>query len=165
MIMQDATLLFYRYRECVLEVWNQYLANPNQEDRFDVHDRWADACVPLFRAMVLYPLDHDDPEIYPDYRGEKKALQYIRIEPIKECEIFINENINSGLWTWNQPTTIGPNQAELRFIKYFDWAYLQKRSFEYVNVLIVKSSKYPDAKDKQALIKTDDIKFLFSRQR
>ena len=162
--MTDITQLVQRYRECVLGIWNQFLANPNTEDRFDIHDRWADACVPLFRALVLYPSDHDDLGLFPVYRAERKALPYIRVEPITTCEILINASIDSGLWDWNAPTHIGRNDSDLRFISFFDWSVLKERSFELVKVSIGGSLKYPEARGKQALIKTEDVRFIFDEE-
>jgi hypothetical protein len=159
--MRDVTQLVHRYRECVLGIWNRYLASPNPENCFDVHDRWADACVPLFRTLVLYPCGHDDPHIFPDYRGEQYPLPYIRIEPLANSEILINEAINSGIWNWNAPTHVGPDDTDLRFIAFFDWSVLDERSFEFVKVSIFDSNKYPEAKGREALIKTADVKFIF----
>ena len=93
--------------------------------------------------------------------GEHDMLSYIQINPIRESEILINAAIDSGVWNWNAPTHVGPNEADLRFIEFFDWAIYEKRSFEFVKVSIIGSRKYPDAKSKQALIKTEDVQFLF----
>jgi hypothetical protein len=161
MDMRDVTDLFNRYRECVLSIWNGYLKEPDQDIRFDVRDRWADACVFLFRALVLYPLDYDDPSILPEYRGEQQAIRVIRVVPIKECEILINENPHSGVW---EPTTSNLEDVDLRFISFWDWDVLGKREFEYVKVLIDEWTKYPEKKNKLALIKTSDAKIMFDER-
>lgn len=156
--VKDITLEVVKYRECALEIWNKHLVNPPCEYRFDAHDRWADACVHLFRALVLYPFGYEDERLSPDYRAECKEKAYIHVVPTSRSEIRIEDRLESGIW--GLPAYVEEGEVDLRFIAFFDWSVLSERSFEFVKVLIRESSKCPEFKGKQALIKADGLRFM-----
>jgi hypothetical protein len=156
--MRDITDSCLRYRECVLGIWNEFLKNPPPDIRFDVHDRWADACVSLFRAIVLYPMDYDAENLFPDYRAEQEPLRVLRVVLVRECEVLITEKDNP---TVRDPATVEPDDVDLRFISFWDWDVLGKREFEYVKALIVESKKHPERNNKIAFIKRNDSKIMF----
>ena len=159
--MRDVTPEITSYRKCVVEVWNDFFANKADADQ---HDCWANACVELFRALVLHPIDRDEQQLFPDHHGhEREPLRFLHVEPIGTCEILFNNvpNKQFGSWTFERPASITAGDADLRFVWFFDWSWERQRSFEFILVRTATSTKYPQAADRYALVRTADVKVLF----
>jgi hypothetical protein len=117
--------------------------------------------VPLFRALVLYPLDLDEEKLMPEYWGELQPLLYFHVEPFRLTDVRINTTTgaHSGDWSYKYPIEAMAGDIDLRFIVFFDWDRLNIRSFEWVETLIVKSPRFPET-GRRALVKTDNVTFM-----
>ena len=160
--MRDVTDLFSNYRNCVVQIWNGFFADRVD---WDERDLWADACVSLFRAIVLYPLELEATPFLPEYRGGQHApMRFFHVEPKnEECEVFINREVgrDSGQWDWSRLNRdLKASDLDLRFVHFFDFGCLGTRTLEYLLVMVTASLKYPDAQARYALIRTDHARIL-----
>ena len=159
--MKDITAEMLQFRDCAVETWNGFFASKAIEDQVEY---WDKACVELFRALVLWPIERDFETVFPSYKAQaQKPLMFLHVEPAGNPEILINERKGEayGVWGWNRPTYVSAGDADLRFRWYFDWNQHDKRSFEYVLTYIVSSNKIQDAEDRYALIESTKVRFLF----
>lgn len=159
--MRDLTPEILQFRGCVTKVWNECFANKTSDDQ---HYYWANACVELFRALVLYPIEKEEHELFADQHDNlRKPLPFLHVQPLNNSRIMINDACDKmfGTWCFEDPAYVSAGDAELHFIWFFDWDIFSKRNFEYVMVAIKSSKKYPEAAGRAALIRTDEVKFLF----
>jgi len=150
--MNDVTPLMQSYRECVRHIWNSYFraeAEPRQD--WDLRDRFYDAALILFRALVLHGLDVDDSRMLADYRGDQQPLTFLRLEVDSRSEIMVNRTGTSGYWD-DPVTSIEHGDCDLRFIQFFDWWDLGFRDFAFYRVRIVASPRYPHLVGRDALV-------------
>ena len=62
--MNDVTPQMQSYRECVRHIWNSYFrTEAKARQDWDLRDRFCDAALILFRALVLHGLDVDDSQL------------------------------------------------------------------------------------------------------
>lgn len=158
--MRDITDIVQGYRECACHVWNTHFlpASPDWDER----DRFADACVALFRGLVLLPLGRDV-DLQPDYRQPLLPLRFVRVFPATNAEVIVNREVDSGYWDWGNPMPrVEKDDMDLRFIHFFDWNLLGPRDFEFVRVLIATSEKFPAASGKHALIRSTEVTFSYN---
>jgi hypothetical protein len=132
-------------------------------EEWDERDRWADACVPLFRALVLYPLEIDT-ELVPEYWGEWAALDF-HVEWSGSTKMYMTRNADRYVsWDTNTPIEARQGDLSLRFVRFFDWSPLDTRTFEWVEALVVESSIDPALVGRRALVKTDEVRFMFDER-
>ena len=118
--MNDVTPLMQNYRECVRHVWNSYFrAEADPLNDWDLRDRFCDAAVILFQALVLHGLVVDESQVLADYRADPQPLMFLRLQVESRSEIMVNRTGTSGYW--DDPVThIEPEDCDLRFVQFFD---------------------------------------------
>ena len=150
--MTDVTDLMLTYRECVRHIWNTYFraeAEPQQD--WDLRDKFYDAALILFEALVLRGLDVGDAKLLPDYSGNPPPMIFLRLEVDSSSEILVNRTGSSGYWD-DPLTVVEPGDCDLRFIQFFDWWDLGFRDFQFYRVRIVGSARYPHLVGRDALV-------------
>jgi hypothetical protein len=150
--MNDVTLQMQNYRECVRHIWNSYFrAEAEARQDWDLRDRFCDAALILFRALLLHGHDVDDSRMLADYRGDQQPLMFLRLEVEPRSEIMVNRTGTSGYWD-DPVTAIERGDCDLRFIQFFDWWDLGFRDFAFYRVRIVASPRYPHLVGRDALV-------------
>lgn len=161
--MKEVTDLFNAYRECCRHLWNNWFI-PTRPD-WDQSDRFQDIASLLFSSIILTQIGTDGNSLSPDYEASPKVLSEFHIVPISEYGIPINinrEKERSGYWDYPLER-ICPGEADIRFIKFFDFDSLGFRDFSYYQVRITGSEKYPDIVGKDALIETAHAKIFYNQ--
>ena len=150
--MNDVTPQMLSYRECVRHVWNTHFrAEDEARQDWDLRDRFCDAALILFRALVLHGLDVDDSQLLADYRGDRQPLMFLRLEVDSRSTIMVNRTGTSGYWD-DPVTAIERGDCDLRFIQFFDWWDLGFRDFAFYRVRIVASPRHPHLVGRDALV-------------
>jgi hypothetical protein len=153
--MQDVTAYFSTYRECARHLWNTYFQPTAEKNTdWDLRDHFADTACLLFKTLIAHPLGISDFELTPDYFRNRVAHPSFHVVPRSESgvPILINrEKPRSGYWD-HPLKQICPTDAELHFINFFDFDVLGFRNYQYFEVSIYASAKYPDVVGRDVLI-------------
>jgi hypothetical protein len=164
--MDDVTPLFSTYRECVRHLWNAYfmpVAAPTQD--WDIRDEFDTVARGIFSSLVLRPLGASGRELAPAWSAEPAPLVGFRVDPVVEqgTPIHINRHLQRSGY-WDHPVTqVRPADAELHLLRFFDFDQLGHRDFEYFEVVVRSSPKYPEIVGRAALIEFTSAKVLFSK--
>jgi len=137
---------------------------PTKPD-WDQSDRFQDIAVILFSSLIAVPLGAEKDQLSPDYVASPNRLNDFHVIPVSEYGVPINinrEKERSGYWD-HPLQQIRPGEADLRFLKYFDFDMLGFRDFYYYQVRIIGSDKYPDIIGRDALITTVHAKIFFNQ--
>ncbi len=106
-----------------------------------------------------------------------RALWLLWIEPSAHLRVVLNGEslvtISSGPVNdkglgrgWGHPVErLGPDDADLRFIDFFDWSQFGHIDFQYYRVQIGSSAKHPDLAGHQALVQVLDAKVMVESER
>lgn len=125
-------------------------------------DKFDRICTMLFSSLVLDPIDKSSYKKSHSYEKSPNPLDILNIVP--SCEtgvpIQINRDIKPSAY-WDYPLKmIKPNDADLKFIDFFDFDVLGIRDFEYYLVRINDSVIDSELKGRNALIKTSDANVI-----
>jgi hypothetical protein len=153
--MDEITPLMLRYREAARTVWNGFLRE-EAGDSPGVHD-WEALKQVLFTALVLRHCGHDDcaaallgPERYSFSWVE--PITHLRVVPTAEVPVMISRNPSGGTY-WDHPVDrLGPEDADLRFIDFFDFDQSGYIDFRYYLVSIESFARHPALAGHQALV-------------
>jgi hypothetical protein len=150
--MNDVTALMQNYRECVRHIWNSHFRMGDEQPQdWDLRDQFYDAALILFRALVVWRLDVDEPEMLPDYRGDQAPLMFLRLD-VEPCSTIMVNRTGAGGY-WDDPVSlIETGDLDLRFIQFFDWSDLDFRDFAFYRARIVGSSRHPHLVGRDALL-------------
>jgi hypothetical protein len=76
---------------------------------------------------------------------------------------MINRDLpRSGYWD-HPVTSIKPRDAELNFLRYFDFDVQNYREFRYLEVSVCKSEPYPEIIGRAALIEVEYARVNFAK--
>lgn len=162
--MKDVTQILNVYRECVRNLWNTYFINQvKSEDAWDLFDEYDKICTVLFSSLVLYLLGRTTYKKAPSNVRLPEPLLFLRVVPIADTGVPINISREKESSTyWDYPVTVvKPNDAQMRFIDFFDFDLLGFRDFKYCRVKIVASDLNPDLVAHDALLLCDHVKIYF----
>lgn len=162
--MKDITRLLNHYRECVRHLWNVYFLDeePSTVD-WDLSDEYEEICEKLFSSLVLARIGRTESKKARAFERSLEPLTFLRIIPLANngVPIHINrEKIPSPYWD-HPKTLIKPDEADMRFIDFFDFGTLGFREFEYCRVRIVASTANPDLVGHDALLQCNHVTILF----
>jgi hypothetical protein len=163
--MSDVTHLFADYRESVRHLWNAAFRHATAPPSWDSQEAFEHVADCLFYALVLFPLGLSGPQL------PSKLLQTLiaglRIVPDSEhgVPIMISRD-QEGSGYWDHPVNrVGPNDAELEFVGFFDFDQLGFRNFRYYDVLIRSSLTHPEIAGRAALLDCDYAKVFYEKPR
>jgi len=153
--MDEITPLMLRYREAARTIWNGFLREEPYDSRGS-HD-WEALKQVLFVALVLRNCGHDDCAaalLSPGRYGFSwvKPMTHLRVVPTTEVPVMISRNPSGGTY-WDHPVDrLGPEDADLRFIDFFDFGESGYIDFRYYLVNIEKCARHPALAGHQALV-------------
>ncbi len=162
--MKDITQILNEYRECVRNLWNIYfIKHISSESEWDVFDEYEDICIMLFSSLVLNLLNRETYKKAKTYVRASEPLLFLRVVPVEKSGISVNINREKNVSNyWDYPLSIiKSNEADMRFIDFFDFNLLGSRDFQYCRVRIVASNVNPDIVGHDALIDCNKIKVYF----
>lgn len=163
--MKNVTQLFNNYRECVRNLWNIHFLKyksvaSNEWDFFDAYD---DICSLLFVSLVLNRIDRETYKKASAYVSSPEPLLFFRVIPSVETGVPLNvSREKNNLHYWDYPIDlIKPNEADMRFIDFYDFDLLEFREYQYCRVKIIDSNVYPDLVGHDALLGCNQVNIFF----
>jgi hypothetical protein len=162
--MSDIGRLLSDYRECGRTIWNTYFRpRAAERDEWDLHDEFEDVCVLLFASLVLHPMGRrGEKQKAAGYEKAPDPLMFLRVVPrhASGSPVQINRDVRRSGY-WDHPVKLlRPNDADLRFIDFFDFDVLGVRDFAFCLVRVVASDHLPELVGRDALIAFGDAEFL-----
>jgi hypothetical protein len=157
----DITSSFLLYRETARHVWNTAFVGHIPNVDWNARDGFCDACLSLFKEIVLVPSGLDPECSQADYASPAFVYESIVLKPKGPSlafPILINreKGVDSGYW--DHPIDVFSNKdGLLKFSKFFDWNDLAKRDFQYVMTKIESSNQ--DIDGRFALVEPQYIDF------
>ena len=154
----DCTKLLPKYRDIVRLIWNSaFWPNSDLQDSsiFTIGDYTAafnEAVARLYEGMVLLPLGNASRVRDVNFPG-KTAPFFIEVRS-PGVEYLIDENLPGDpghVWRL-AGLSLDEGGYEFEFRRFFDWDQLGHRDFLYVEVLIRRMDKRPQAVGHHALI-------------
>ena len=154
--MKDITETMLMFRECARNLWNAHLhPHAPQGDPWDFQDSYQDILVKLFSMFMAGGKKTEDLAISPSYSRRNEPLNAIRIVPCPGhgVPVHINREVPASGY-WDHPMErVTSEDADLRFIDFFDFDVLEFHEFEYYRVRIVHSASRADIIGRDALTK------------
>ena len=157
--MKDVTKIFLNYRECVRHIWNAFYMPVIEKHggSFELEETFCKLETELFVAIIAIPLKDDTSELSEHMTDPKKGLSLYHVVPSSESgvPVMISRDKNNTQY-WDYPTDrLCPGDAEMRFIRYFDFSSDDYLDFKYVMAEIIASIKHPDLIGRLALIELE----------
>ena len=161
--MKDISSLFDHFRVCARAVWNTAFWPDSDLRTWDSVDQFDEIQRILFSELVLGKIGRD----WPAGNIFQTSIPFFRVVPINDvCPIMI-QNPRSGktIGYWDHPVNrIGPGEADLHFLAYFDWNRLDYVDFRHYRVIIAKFDGQPDLVGREALIDTQHASVFLADQ-
>lgn len=152
----DLDLLLNRFRIASRELFNGFFrvdAPYEHEKAWVLEERYEEVEAMLFEKLVLEPGElpfFRYGQLHPNIRVQ---LRYGEFAPI-----MLNRETDSGYWDY--PVKEITKEAQLSFVRFFDWDQLDYRDHRYVRVLVSEWPSQPNAVGKHALIETHYVQFM-----
>ncbi len=169
--MTELTSLLAKYREFSRSLWNIYFLSFGDEGcDWDDVESYEEICKRAFYSFVVErtSMESFDVSRFGDWNYPIKS---IRVVPKSDRKIPIlinrdggidNPNYYSGYW--DDPTNeFDGEEAEVSFVNYFDFDKIGRREMEYCLVFIVKFDGKDHLQGRYALVRSNEIKFIFDQ--
>jgi len=144
------------YREAARHLWNS--AFPAWQPDWDTRDSFSRVATELFTALVLEPIRYTEHRL--PRMSEAEPAHFPRIAVVantNDAPIMVNRSSESSGY-WDDPVTkVRRDEAELRFVTFFDWNQLGQRDFKFVLVRIVGWPAHPQLVDRYALLEFEYV--------
>ena len=138
--MKDVTSHLLLYRECIRHLWNTYFVQAANDRGWDVVDDFKSISSLTFDMLV-------SDEIGVDVCHGRGTTNNAHIQIVPEVEgvpILINKPRAEGSGYWDDPVNrIGPNDAKLLFVDFFDWDKAGLRDLQFWLVDIADFTTQP----------------------
>ena len=160
--MNNINHLLMRYRECARSMWNVYFMDQGSHVDWELCDEYEEICGRLFDSLVLNCLGRSAKKSR-SFDQSPEFMPFLRVVPsvTSGVRIYINREKKSSPY-WDHPITIiQPNDADMRFIDFFDFAKLDVRDFRYIRVRIINSTRDADLIGRDGLIECNDVTVFF----
>jgi hypothetical protein len=141
------------FRLASRELFNRFFLvdEPYENDGWALEDRFSQVEAVLFEQLVVVPHDL----LGPTYGNHHPAIR-VALRP-DFVPVMINREIDSGYW--DHPVRELTRDAELSFVRFFDWDLLAVRDNAYVRVNIDDWPSQPGAVGKHALVAAPSVVF------
>lgn len=158
--MRNITAQILAYREAARHLWNAFLwkgeASGALTSHAALHD-WEALKQLLFTTLVLrasVPGDRASILLGEDRLGLSwlDPIGFLKVVPRVECPVMISREPGRGGY-WDHPIgRLGPGDADLRFIDFFDWDQSGFLDFQYYLVAIESSVPHAALAGHRALV-------------
>ncbi len=150
----DLDELMNRFRVASREIFNHYfrVLDPYNNDGWLLDERFGQVEAVLFEQLVTQPAKLPSVALGIHQPSIRVALRHGKF-----ASIMINREIDSGYWDF--PINEVTEDAQLSFLRFFDWDELAIRDNQYVRVIIDAWPSHPEAAGKHALIEAQYVVF------
>jgi len=146
--MRDITDLMNEYRECSRHLWNTYFSGKENVGA-------ALDCFSQVRPLLLKGIVEDELNYECESNVDELPPPVLKVVPQERSSIiikFLKKPGEAHCWGDGKHTHVGPDEIELDFLDYFDWAQWPIREFHYYLCRIVRFSSHPQFEGREALI-------------
>ena len=156
MTMKDVTREFLIYRESVRHIWNAFYMPVIEKYKgsFELERTFCKIETELFVALVAIPLNDDISELVEHMKDPKVGLDLYHVVPNSNYEVpvMISRDKNNTQY-WDHPIEkLKRDDADMKFIRFFDFASDNYIDLKYIMAEIVESKTYPDIKGRLILL-------------
>jgi len=143
-----------QFRLASRELFNTYfrIADPYNDDGWALAERFSEVESALFDQLVAAVVSTS----FGSYGTHQPNIQVI-LRGVEFAPIMINREVDTGYW--DHPIVEITKDAQLSFVRFFDWDVLAVRDYQYVRVRIDAWSAYPEVMGKHALIEARLVAF------
>lgn len=143
-----------KFRLASRTVFNSFfhIQDPYENDGWAYEERFSAIEKLLFQKIVIEPASL--PSIV---YGDVQEQVIVKLRSGDDAPIMINRQIDSGYWDF--PLKTLTNEAELVFIRFFDWDVLDYHDNQYVRLRIKKWHSHPEVVGKDALIEAKYVRY------
>ena len=165
-IMKNVTRVFLNYRESVRNIWNKHYVPVIEEHggSFELERTFCRIEIEMFDALVAIPLNDEISKLESHMSDPKKGLTLYHVVPLSEYDVpvMISREKNKTQY-WDYPKNrLLPGEAEMRFVRFYDFSSDDYSDFKYVMAEIIASQLYPDLAGRLALIDMQYTKILIA---
>jgi hypothetical protein len=166
--MNDVTYIFNIYRESIRHTWNVFYMPIVEKygGSWELEESFCKIEVELFDALIAYPLDDDISKLDSHMNDPTKGLYLYCVEPSSDAgvPVFISREKGKTRY-WDYPLEkLAPGDAEMRFVRFFDFASDNYIDCKYVISEILSSDKYPELSGRFAMIEMQYVKIFKAEQ-
>ncbi len=157
--MQDITDAVSQFREAARHLWNAtFFPGADWDDR----DRFSLVCVELFDALVLAPAGIRGIRLPAMCEPDPAPMRALHVVPRTESGVPIMINRTTPrCGYWDDPVDrVRPSDVCLEFVRFFDWAELERRDFRYVQVHIAGFTGRPHLLGRRALLDSEYVNII-----
>jgi hypothetical protein len=149
--VKDVSNLFDHYRISACSIWNTAFWPIAELRDWDCVDQFDEIKRILFDQLVLFRIGRDFAlkDIF------RVPISFFHVVPAGESSpvMIQNPRPNQPRGYWDHPLKcIGPQEAEMYFVDYFDWNRFDFVDFQYYRVIIAKFDAHPELAGREALI-------------
>jgi len=150
----DLNELMNRFRLASRELFNHHfrVLDPYNNEGWLLEERFGQIEAVLFEQLVIYPAKLPIVALGIHQPSIRVALRHGKFAPI-----MINRAVDSGYWDF--PINEVTEDAQLSFVRFFDWDALAIRDNQYVRVTIDAWPSHQEATGKHALIEAQYVVF------
>jgi len=150
----DLDELMNRFRLASRELFNHHfrVLDPYNNDGWLLEERFGQVEAVLFEQLVAQPAKLPSVALGIHQLSIRVALRHGKFAPI-----MINREIASGYWDF--PIEEVTEDAQLSFVRFFDWDQLAIRDNQYVRVIIDTWPPHPETAGKHALVEAQYVAF------
>jgi hypothetical protein len=151
MVLDD---LMSRFRYASRELFNHHfrVPDPYNNDGWLLEGRFSQVEAVLFEQLVAAPA------ALPSVTwGTHQPAIHVGLRHGDFAPIMVNRETDSGYWDF--PIKEVTRDAQLSFVRFFDWDLLAVRDNQYVRVVIDAWPQHPEGAGKHALIEAQYVVF------
>ena len=134
------------------------------EDDWNVQDQYANIASQLFGVFVLRSIGYNNVELPKEYETGVEPLSCLYVVPSgDEASIFINRSTPPGGYWDEIVRSVMVGEAEMKFVRYFDFDVMGIRDLEYYLVRITSFDKHPHLIGRNALMRVSETMVFYKQ--
>jgi hypothetical protein len=143
-----------QFRLASRELFNTYfrIADPYNDDGWALAERFSQVKSVLFDQLVAAQVS-----LALGSYGTHQPDILVILRGVDFAPVMINREVDTGYW--DNPTVEITKDAQLSFVRFFDWDVLAVRDYQYVRVRIDAWSAHPEVIGKHALMEARSVVF------
>jgi hypothetical protein len=149
--VKDVSDIFDHFRISARSIWNTAFWPVQELQDWDCVEQFAEIRRVLFDQLILFRIARN----FPLKGIFRVPISFFQVDPVSESSpvMIQNPRPNQPRGYWDHSLKrIGPGDAEMHFVDYFDWNRFGFVDFQYYRVIIAKCDAHPELAGREALI-------------